>query len=190
MGCSILVIRLGKYRSISRKNFTSSLEYFRTKFFHTVLSIHFLCFEISSEYQFSYDYEEIDGPGPFAMLKRLEGMAMSNELINKTFTTSIGNKQYTVQLMDDFNYTDPVDKSYTEKQGIRIIFTDGSRIVFRLSGTGSRGATVRLYADSYESDPSTYTKDAQEMLQPLVSLALEIAQLKEFAGRDKPTVIT
>lgn len=183
-----MVIRLGKYRSIRRKNSTSPLEYFRTKFFHTVLTTYFLCLQIPC--QFSYDYEEIDGPGPFAMMKRLEGMAMSNELINKTFTTSIGNKQYTVQLMDDFNYTDPVDKSYTEKQGIRIIFTDGSRLVFRLSGTGSRGATVRLYADSYESDPSTYTKDAQEMLQPLISLALEIAQLKEFTGRDKPTVIT
>ncbi|CAF3925841.1 unnamed protein product [Adineta steineri] len=137
-----------------------------------------------------YDYEEIDGPGPFAMLKRLEGMAMSNEIVNKTFNTAYGNKQYTVKLMDDFNYTDPVDGSYTEKQGIRIIFTDGSRLVFRLSGTGSRGATVRLYADSYENDPSTYNKDAQEMLKPLVSLALEIAQLKEFTGRDKPTVIT
>jgi phosphoglucomutase len=117
---------------------------------------YFICCRI-----FSYDYEEIDGPGPFAMLKRLEGMCMSNELINKTFKTNIGNKQYTVKLMDDFHYTDPVDQSYTEKQGIRIIFTDGSRIVFRLSGTGSRGATVRLYVDSYENDPSTYTKDAQ-----------------------------
>jgi phosphoglucomutase len=95
------------------------------------------------------------------MLKRLEGLAMSKELINKTFHTSYGNKQYTVELMDDFCYTDPVDGSYTEKQGIRIVFTDGSRIVFRLSGTGARGATVRLYADSYENDPSTYTKDAQ-----------------------------
>ena len=114
----------------------------------------------------SYDYEEIDGQGPFAMLKRLEGMCMSNELINKTFKTAVGNKEYTVRLMDDFNYTDPVDGSYTEKQGIRIIFTDGSRLVYRLSGTGSRGATVRLYVDSYENDPSTYTKDAQvDLLQ-------------------------
>ena len=110
---------------------------------------------------FSYDYEEIDGPGPFAMLKRLEGMCMANELLNKTFVTPYGNKEYTVTLMDDFHYTDPVDGSYTEKQGIRIVFTDGSRLVFRLSGTGARGATVRLYADSYENDPSTYTKDAQ-----------------------------
>ena len=108
-----------------------------------------------------YDYEEINGQGPFEMLKRLEGMAKSNEIVNKSFTTPIGNKQYTVKIMDDFHYTDPVDKSYTEKQGIRIIFTDGSRIVFRLSGTGARGATVRLYIDSYENDPSTYTKDAQ-----------------------------
>jgi len=137
-----------------------------------------------------YDYEEIDGPGPFAMMKRLEDMCVSNELINKTLNTSSGNKQYTVKLMDDFNYTDPVDGSYTEKQGIRIIFTDGSRLVFRLSGTGSRGATVRLYVDSFENDPNTYHKDAQEMLKPLVSLALEIAQLQELTGRTKPTVIT
>ncbi|CAF0928185.1 unnamed protein product [Rotaria sordida] len=137
-----------------------------------------------------YDYEEIDGPGPFSMLKKLEQMCMSNELVNKSFNTPYGNKQYTIKIMDDFHYQDPVDGSYTEKQGIRIIFTDGSRLVFRLSGTGARGATVRLYVDSYENNPSTYTKDAQEMLRPLVSLGLEIAQLKEFTGRDKPTVIT
>ncbi|CAF0862597.1 unnamed protein product [Rotaria sordida] len=137
-----------------------------------------------------YDYEEIDGPGPFSMLKKLEQMCMSNELVNKSFNTPYGNKQYTIKIMDDFHYQDPVDGSYTEKQGIRIIFTDGSRLVFRLSGTGARGATVRLYVDSYENNPSTYTKDAQEMLRPLVSLGLEIAQLEEFTGRDKPTVIT
>ncbi|CAF3356458.1 unnamed protein product [Rotaria socialis] len=137
-----------------------------------------------------YDYEEINGAGPFSMMKRLEDMCTSKELMNKTFNTNYGNKQYTVKIMDDFSYTDPVDGSYTEKQGIRIIFTDGSRLVFRLSGTGARGATVRLYVDSYENDPVTYTKDAQEMLKPLISLALEIAQLKDFTGRDKPTVIT
>lgn len=108
-----------------------------------------------------YDYEEIDGQGPFQMLKRLEGMTQTAELVNKTFTTSVGQKQYTVKLMDDFSYTDPVDGSFTQKQGIRIIFTDGSRLIYRLSGTGARGATVRLYVDSYENDPSTYTKDAQ-----------------------------
>ena len=95
------------------------------------------------------------------MLKRLESLATSAELVNKTYTTSVGQKQYTVKLMDDFSYTDPVDGSFTQKQGIRIIFTDGSRLVYRLSGTGARGATVRLYADSFENDPSTYTKDAQ-----------------------------
>jgi phosphoglucomutase len=128
--------------------------------FFTRYFLNFFIFKISYLI-FSYDYEEIDGPGPFAMLKRLEGMCMSNELIDKTFNTTHGDKQYTIKLMDDFNYTDPVDGSYTEKQGIRIIFSDGSRLVFRLSGTGSRGATVRLYADSYESDPDTFTKDAQ-----------------------------
>ena len=95
------------------------------------------------------------------MIERLEEMCKSQELVNKTYNTSHGNKDYTVKIMDNFSYTDPVDGSYTEKQGIRIIFTDGSRLVFRLSGTGARGATVRLYVDSYENDPSTYTKDAQ-----------------------------
>ena len=113
---------------------------------------------------FSYDYEEIDGPGPLAMMKRLERLATSKEIVSKTYKTSCGNKQYTVKLIDDFQYTDPVDGSYTEKQGIRIIFTDGSRLVFRLSGTGSRGATVRLYVDSFENDPTTYVKDAQVTL--------------------------
>lgn len=110
---------------------------------------------------FSYDYESIEGSGPFTMMKRLEQMCTTNELINKTFSTSCGNKQYTVKLMDDFSYKDPVDGSYTEKQGIRIIFTDGSRIIFRLSGTGAHGATIRLYIDSFENNPETYTKDAQ-----------------------------
>ncbi|MPC57981.1 Phosphoglucomutase, chloroplastic [Portunus trituberculatus] len=68
--------------------------------------------------------------------------------------------------------------------------SDGSRIVFRLSGTGSSGATVRMYVESYESDPSTFTKDAQDVLKPLVEIALSLAKLKEYTGRDKPTVIT
>ena len=75
-------------------------------------------------------------------------------------------------------------------KGIRILFEDGSRIVMRLSGTGSSGATVRLYVDSYESDPANQFKSAQEMLNPCVNVALQISKLPDFTGRSKPTVIT
>lgn len=75
-------------------------------------------------------------------------------------------------------------------QGLRILFEDGSRIIFRLSGTGSSGATIRMYIDSYESDPATLQKDAQLVLRPLISIALELSELRQHTGRDAPTVIT
>jgi phosphoglucomutase len=75
-------------------------------------------------------------------------------------------------------------------QGLRIVFADGSRLVFRLSGTGSHGATIRMYIDSYENDASKYEMDAQDVLRPLIEIALQISKLKEFTGRTEPTVIT
>ena len=98
--------------------------------------------------------------------------------------------QYEVKYADDFSYTDPIDGSVSQKQGIRIGFTDGSRIVFRLSGTGTQGATLRLYVESYEPDATKQDQDTQEALSPLISLADEIAQIKNLTGREKPTVIT
>lgn len=100
------------------------------------------------------------------------------------------NKEYTVSLGDNFSYTDPVDGSLTERQGVRIIFTDGSRIVYRLSGTGSQGATIRLYADCFESDQTKHLSSAQDILKPLVEIALEISKLQQLTGRERPTVIT
>lgn len=73
-------------------------------------------------------------------------------------------------------------------QGIRVLFEDGSRLIYRLSGTGSSGATIRVYIDSYENKDTT--ADAQVQLKPLVNIALEISKLKEFTGREEPTVIT
>lgn len=70
------------------------------------------------------------------------------------------------------------------------MFSDGSRLVFRLSGTGSHGATIRMYIDSYENDPSKYEMDAQVVLRPLIEIALQISKLKEYTGREEPTVIT
>ena len=97
---------------------------------------------------------------------------------------------FTVAKADDFEYTDPIDGSVASKQGIRIVFSDGSRIIFRLSGTGSSGATIRLYIEQYEDDKSKMLLDAQEALKPIIETALEVSKLKEFTGREKPTVIT
>ncbi|OGS92689.1 MAG: alpha-D-glucose phosphate-specific phosphoglucomutase [Gallionellales bacterium GWA2_59_43] len=95
-----------------------------------------------------------------------------------------------VKLCDDFSYTDPVDGSVSTGQGVRILFVDGSRIVFRLSGTGTEGATLRIYLESYEPDASRYHLDAQEALSTLIGIALQISELRQRTGREAPTVIT
>ena len=75
-------------------------------------------------------------------------------------------------------------------QGLRIGFEDGSRVVFRLSGTGTEGATVRIYLEAFEADPARHRMDAQDALGELIGIADELSQLKQRTGRDKPTVIT
>ena len=95
-----------------------------------------------------------------------------------------------VTTCDDFAYKDPVDGSESRGQGLRILFEDGARIVFRLSGTGTEGATVRLYLESFEPDASRQDMDAQEALAPLIRAAVELSRLAEFTGREWPTVIT
>ena len=91
---------------------------------------------------------------------------------------------------DDFAYVDPVDGSRSEKQGVRIILEDGSRAVFRLSGTGTEGATLRLYLERYEADPARHGIPLQEALSPLIRMAEEIAHISEITGRSKPDVIS
>ena len=91
---------------------------------------------------------------------------------------------------DDFAYVDPVDGSRSEKQGVRIILEDGSRAVFRLSGTGTEGATLRLYLERYEADPARHSIPLQEALSPLIRMAEEIAHISEITGRSKPDVIS
>ncbi len=91
---------------------------------------------------------------------------------------------------DDFAYTDPVDGSVSTGQGLRILFEDGARIVFRLSGTGTSGATVRIYFESFEADSARHHLDAQEALADLIAAAEEISGLKALSGRQGPTVIT
>merc|ERR1711915_805607 len=92
-----------------------------------------------------------------------------------------------VKMNDVFTYEDPVDASVSKNQGIRIIFEDGSRIIFRLSGTGVAGATIRLYLEKYESADGDLGKHQFEVVKPLAAIALEISKPQEFTGRDAPT---
>ncbi len=91
---------------------------------------------------------------------------------------------------DDFAYTDPTNGEVTPRQGLRFVFSDGSRVIFRLSGTGSSGATVRVYIDSYTNDPALLALPAAAALAPLVAVALDMSNLTAFLARDAPTVIT
>ena len=129
-----------------------------------------------------HDYEDIPNDAANSVMK----------LLLESFTTLRGAQfgHLQVKLCDDFSYTDPVDGSVSTSQGVRIIFTDGSRIVFRLSGTGTGGATLRIYLEAFESDVSRHHLDAQQALATLISIALKISQLRERTGREQPTVIT
>ncbi|MDD5329399.1 MAG: alpha-D-glucose phosphate-specific phosphoglucomutase [Sulfuricella sp.] len=98
--------------------------------------------------------------------------------------------EYQVKFCDDFSYTDPIDGSVSAGQGLRIGFEDGSRIVFRLSGTGTEGATLRLYLEAFEPDPAKQRVDAQLALAGLIGIAHDLSQLKQRTGREQPTVIT
>lgn len=130
-----------------------------------------------------YDYEGVESEGANKMVEHLEEVIAKSKKGDK-----LGN--YTLEKADQFDYTDPIDGSVAKKQGVRFIFDDGSRIVFRLSGTGSAGATVRMYIEQYSDDTSKHGLDAQEALGPIIKTALEVSKLQEFIGRDKPTVIT
>ncbi|MDT8406592.1 MAG: alpha-D-glucose phosphate-specific phosphoglucomutase [Methylococcales bacterium] len=107
--------------------------------------------------------------------------------------TSLPGKQfgdYQVQYADDFSYTDPIDGSIAAKQGIRIGFSNGSRMVFRLSGTGTVGATLRIYIERHQADPQQQNQDAQDALSELIELAEQLCQIKKLTGMTAPTVIT
>ncbi|NYE61549.1 phosphoglucomutase [Duganella sp. 1224] len=97
---------------------------------------------------------------------------------------------YVVDFADDFEYTDPVDGSVAKQQGVRIVMTNGSRIVFRLSGTGTEGATLRVYLERYEADPEFHHLPTQQALYPLILIAEQVAGIADWTGRAHPTVTT
>ncbi|MEW5296963.1 MAG: hypothetical protein WDW36_000206 [Sanguina aurantia] len=130
-----------------------------------------------------YDYEEVASSDAAAVMDTVRGVIASSPR-----GTQFG--PYTLDFADDFEYTDPIDGSVAKGQGLRFIFTDGSRIIFRLSGTGSSGATIRLYIEQYSNDAALLGMDAQEALAPIIEVALQLSKLKELSKREKPTVIT
>ncbi len=133
-------------------------------------------------YYSRHDYEAVDASAAAAMMDALR--ARLPELAGQTLDG------HHVAQADDFEYADPVDGSVASQQGIRIIMSDGSRIVFRLSGTGTEGATVRLYLERFEADPARHDLDTQQALQGLIGVAESVSGLRQRTGRNEPTVIT
>ena len=95
-----------------------------------------------------------------------------------------------VSQCDDFAYTDPVDQTLTEHQGIRVVFSEHARIVYRLSGTGTAGATLRVYLERFEVDPSRHGLTPQEVFADLATLAVEIAEVERRTGRTRASIVT
>jgi len=129
-----------------------------------------------------HDYEGVDAAAASALMARLR-QALPG-LPGRPFSVGI------VTLADDFAYTDPVDGSVTTGQGLRIGFDSGSRIVFRLSGTGTEGATLRVYLERFEADVQRHGVDAQQALADLIATAEQLAGIVGATGRTQPTVIT
>jgi phosphoglucomutase len=129
-----------------------------------------------------HDYEAIPSDQADALMAALRA-----QLPTLAGTTVDG---CAIALADDFAYTDPVDGSVSSKQGVRIILSDGSRVVFRLSGTGTEGATLRVYLERHEPDPSRHDVEAQAALQPLVALAETLAHIQALTGMAQPSVMT
>ncbi|XP_067679861.1 phosphoglucomutase-1-like [Haliotis asinina] len=135
-----------------------------------------------------HDYENVETAPANQMMANLNALIADPALVGKKYSS--GDKTYTVAVADNFSYTDPIDNSVTKGQGVRLIMSDDSRVIFRLSGTGSSGATIRLYIEGYESDPATHKLDSQVVLKPLMDIALQVSQLQQLTGRTGPTVIT
>jgi len=136
-----------------------------------------------------YDYEEVDSDAAHKLVDTLNEQFTKGSLIKKTFKSS-GGESFEVSETINFDYTDPIDGSVSKNQGQIVRFKDGSRVVFRLSGTGSQGATVRMYVEKYTKDEKQYSMKTSDGLKGLIEVALEISDLKNFLKRDAPTVIT
>ncbi len=138
--------------------------------------------EFGRNYYTRHDYEAVDKTAATQLMQHLRNRleALPGAQI----------EGHTIEYADDFAYTDPVDNSCSQHQGIRIGFTDGSRIIYRLSGTGTQGATLRVYLEAYEAAPEKQQQATASVMAPFVSIARKLAQIAQKTGRDRPTVIT
>ena len=145
-----------------------------------ILTSHWSAF--GRNYYSRHDFEAIETTKADAMMARLR--ASLPGLAGRKI------EGLTIKSADDFAYTDPVDGSVSQKQGVRILFEDGSRIVMRLSGTGTEGATLRLYLERYEPDPQHFGLDPQVALAPVIRAAETLAGIVTHTGRTAPNVVT
>jgi phosphoglucomutase len=138
--------------------------------------------EHGRNYYARHDYEEVDADGANALVQALRDSLprLKGKLAPGLDLTGA----------DDFAYHDPVDGSDSEHQGIRLHFEDGSRIVYRLSGTGTSGATLRVYIERFEQDPARQNRETEEALADLAALSRDCARIRHYTGREAPTVIT
>ncbi|MCO5059676.1 MAG: alpha-D-glucose phosphate-specific phosphoglucomutase [Rhizobiaceae bacterium] len=146
----------------------------------TIVEAHWAQF--GRNYYSRHDYEAVDSDAANAMIDALRGR------LDGLAGTDVNGMR--VEMADDFSYHDPVDGSVSSNQGIRVRFEGGSRVVFRLSGTGTSGATVRVYIERYEPDPGLHGQDTQQALAPLIAAAEALAGIARHTGRERPTVIT
>lgn len=138
--------------------------------------------EYGRHYYSRHDYEGVPSEAAAKVFEKLKESLAS--LAGQTFG------ELKVAMADEFSYTDPVTGETSAHQGIRILFENDARIIFRLSGTGTSGATIRIYFEKYEPDTAKQNDDSQHALQTLINAALQISQLAELTGRAKPSVIT
>ncbi len=138
--------------------------------------------EFGRNYYSRHDYEAVDIGAADALMTHVGGQLgrLPGRRVNGLIVSEV----------DDFSYRDPVDGSLSEHQGLRVIFEDGSRLVIRMSGTGTEGATLRFYMEGFEADPARHMLDPQQALAPLIQAAEAIAEIRRFTGRSMPTVIT
>ncbi|XP_041436079.1 phosphoglucomutase-like protein 5 isoform X2 [Xenopus laevis] len=139
-------------------------------------------------YYCRFDYEALDPRTAIFIMKDLEAVITEKSFSNQKF--AVGSHVFSVEKTDSFEYVDPVDGTVSKKQGLRVIFADGARIIFRMSASGTMGTTLRIYAERYEKDPSRHNKETQVVLGPLIAIALKLSQIHERTGRKGPTVIT
>jgi phosphoglucomutase len=133
-------------------------------------------------YYARYDYDELPASSATQVMQSLARAVL--DLPGQRFG------DYTVSQADEFNYHDPVDGSIATNQGLRVVFGDAARLIVRLSGTGTKGATLRLYLERYENHETTLGWKTSEALAPLVNIAEKIVRVAEITGRRAPSVVT